>query len=105
MKYIITQNQNTAIQSTRIEAMNIQQMNTGCYDLMANITLSGQGLTKILLGNYDCLEHAQKAMTMIIHGIADDRMTFVYAPPRLRPFNDAPVDLANKFIKDHCTLC
>ena len=104
MKYIITQNQNTAIPSTRIESMRIQRKGE-FYALMANITQSGKGLTQIEFGNYDRLEHAQKAMTIIIHGIADDRMTFVYAPPRLRPFNDTTVDLANKFIEEHCTLC
>lgn len=104
MKYIITQNQNTAIPSTRIEAMNIV-MGDDYYVLMANITLTGKGLTQIRLGVYDSEEHAQKAMTMVIHGISDDRMTFVYVPPRLRPFNDTPVDLADQFIKDHCTLC
>lgn len=104
MKYIITQNQNTAIPSTRIESMSIQRKGE-FYALMANITLTGKGLSQIEFGNYDRLEHAQKAMTVIIHGIADDRMTFVYAPPRLTPLNNVPIDLANKFIKDHCTLC
>lgn len=104
MKYIITQNQNTAIPSTRIEYMSIQHKGE-CYALMANITLSGKGLNRIEFGNYDRLEHAQNAMTKIIHDIADDRMTFVYVPPRLKLLNDVPTDLANKFIKDHCTLC
>lgn len=104
MKYIITQNQNNAIPSTRIESMSIQRKGE-VYALIANITLTGKGLSQIEFGNYDRLEHAQKAMTMIIHGIADDKFTFVYVPQRLRPFNDTPVDLANKFIKDHCTLC
>lgn len=96
MKYIITQNKNTAIPSTRIEAMHIEHKGE-FYALIANITLSGKGISQIVFGNYDRLEHAQQAMTKIIHDIVDDRMTFVYVPPRLRALNDVPTDLANKF--------
>lgn len=81
MKYIITQNENTAIPSTRIEAMHIEHKGN-FYAIIANITLSGKGLTQIEFGNYDRLEHAQIAMTKVIHDIADDRMRFVYVPQR-----------------------
>lgn len=81
MKYIVTQNQNTAIPSTRIEAMHIEKKGD-FYALIANITLSGKGLTQILFGNYDRLEKAQTAMITLIQGISDDKFIFVYVPQR-----------------------